>query len=320
YKAIPGFHASLDSASLKEIQAAPEVAYVEQDAVMKIAGQEDNPPSWGLTRVSQRNLDLSQPYFYNNAAGNGITAYVVDTGVYVEHSDFGGRARVGVNFVTGSPDTDQNGHGTHVSGTIGGTTYGVAKQVKIVGVKVLDEAGSGSVSNVIAGIDWIKKYATAGKSVVNMSLGGPKTKSLNDAAASLYDANIPLIVAAGNDATVNSCDVSPAGAPHTFAVAASDQMDTVATFTSFGSCVSIFAPGVDITSAWIGGVDASKTISGTSMSAPHVAGVAALYLSESSIVSAKDVFDKLSNTATPGKIMGTLNGSPNKLVYNGGVH
>ncbi|KAF8961130.1 hypothetical protein BGZ46_001433, partial [Entomortierella lignicola] len=162
YKAIPGFHASLTKAALKEIQNSPEVAYIEQDAIVKITGQESNPPSWGLSRVSEVDLDLSQPYIYNDNAGSGVTAYVVDTGVYAEHNDFGGRASLAANFVDGSANTDENGHGTHVSGTIGGATYGVAKQVKIVGVKVLDAQGSGSTSGVVAGMDWVAQHAKPG--------------------------------------------------------------------------------------------------------------------------------------------------------------
>jgi subtilisin family serine protease len=320
YKAIPGFHASLPASALKELQSMKEVAYVEQDAIMKIYGEEDSPPSWGLTRVSEQDLDLTQPYLYNDAAGQGITAYVVDTGVYAEHSEFGGRAQLAANFVDGSANTDENGHGTHVSGTIGGATYGVAKKVSIVGVKVLDAQGSGATSGVVAGMDWVAQHATPGKSVVNMSLGGGKSQAIDDAAGRLYAANIPLIVAAGNDETLDACQGSPSGAPNTFTVAASNNQDSTAPFTSWGSCVAIFGPGVDITSSWIGAADASNTISGTSMATPHVVGVAALYLSQGGLNSAQAVFDKLSGSATPNHIQGDLKGSPNKLVYNGGAN
>ncbi|KAF9993731.1 hypothetical protein BGZ79_001583 [Entomortierella chlamydospora] len=317
YGKVPGFAAKFGAAALKEIMASEEVDYVEQDSIVTIQGTQTSPPSWGLTRVSERNLDLTQPYLYNNAAGEGVTAYVVDTGVYVNHSEFGGRATFGANFISGSEDTDENGHGTHVSGTIGGTTYGIAKKVNIVGVKVLNASGSGSTSGVIAGMDWVAANAVAGKSVVNMSLGGGKSQAIDDAAGRLYAANIPLIVAAGNDETADACDGSPSGAPNTFAVAASDNTDTTAYFTSWGSCVSIFGPGVDITSAWIGSPDGSNTISGTSMATPHVVGVAASYLSQGNFASAQALFDKLTSTATPNKIQGDLKGSPNKLVYNG---
>ncbi|KAG0338428.1 hypothetical protein BG000_003975, partial [Podila horticola] len=235
YGSFPAFSATVNDAALKEILASDEVAYVEQDAIVTIQGSQSSPPSWGLTRVSQVNRDLTKPYLYNDAAGQGITAYVVDTGVYTAHSDFGGRATFGANFVTGSANTDENGHGTHVSGTIGGTKYGVAKKVSIVGVKVLDAQGSGTLSGVIAGMDWVAGRAVPGKSV------------------------------------------SPAGAANTYTVAASDNADKVATFSSYGSCVEIFGPGVGITSAWIGSTTATNTISGTSMATPHVVGVAALY-------------------------------------------
>ncbi|KAI1297109.1 hypothetical protein EDD11_007233 [Mortierella claussenii] len=317
YQNIPGFAATVSQAALKEILAADEVEYVEQDAIITLQGSQTSPPSWGLTRVSERDLDLTKPYLYNDAAGQGITAYVVDTGVYAAHSDFGGRATFGANFVSGSANTDENGHGTHVSGTIGGTKYGVAKKVSIVGVKVLDADGSGSTSGVVAGMDWVAQRAVAGKSVVNMSLGGGKSKAIDDAAGRLFKANIPLIVAAGNSATTDACTGSPSGAANTYTVAASDKTDTAASFTSYGSCVEIFGPGVGITSAWIGSTSATNTISGTSMATPHVVGVAALYLSFNSLPTAQSLFDKLTSTATPNKIKGNLKGSPNRLVFNG---
>ncbi|KAG0080961.1 hypothetical protein BGZ92_000402 [Podila epicladia] len=315
YKAFAGFSATVNAAALKEILASDEVEYVEQDAIITLQGSQVSPPSWGLTRVSQRNLDLTQPFNYNDAAGQGVTAYVIDTGVFIEHSDFEGRASWGANFIDGSEDTDENGHGTHVAGTIGGTKYGVAKQVEIVGVNVLDADGSGTTSGVIAGMDWVAANAVPGKSVVNMSLGGSKSTALNAAAGRLFAKNIPLIVAAGNSATTAACNQSPAGAANTYTVAASDKFDKVASFTSYGTCVEIFAPGVGITSAWIGSDSATNTISGTSMASPHVAGVAALYLSFNSIPTAQGLFDKLTSTATPNKITGNLKQSPNKLVY-----
>ncbi|KAF9272738.1 hypothetical protein BGZ74_005086 [Mortierella antarctica] len=175
---------------------------------MTIFGSQSSPPSWGLTRVSQRGLQLSEPYVYNNAAGEGVTAYVVDTGVYVEHFEFGGRATWGANFVEGTSDADEHGHGTHVAGTIGGAHYGVAKKVNIVAVRVLDAQGSGSLSGVIAGMDWVAKNAVAGKSVVNMSLGGSKSQAINDAAGRLFAANIPLIAAADLTVPKNTSTVA----------------------------------------------------------------------------------------------------------------
>ncbi|CAO3572842.1 unnamed protein product [Mortierella alpina] len=319
YEAVPGFAATVNAAALKELLAAEEVAYVEQDAIITLSGSQTSPPSWGLPRVSQRDRVAGAPYLYNDAAGAGVTAYVVDTGVYTAHSEFGGRATWGANFISGSANTDENGHGTHVAGTIGGTNYGVAKKVSIVGVKVLDAGGSGSTSGVVAGMDWVAARAVAGKSVVNMSLGGGKSTAIDDAAARLYAKNIPLIVAAGNSATTDACTGSPSGAANTYTVAASDKNDVVASFTSYGSCVEIFGPGVGITSAWIGSTTATNTISGTSMATPHVVGVAALYLSFNSLPTASSVFNKLTSTATLNKITGNLKGSPNRLVFNGAV-
>ncbi|KAF9189675.1 hypothetical protein BGZ51_009269 [Haplosporangium sp. Z 767] len=312
-----GFAATVNKAALKEILASDEVEYVEQDAIISISGTQSSP-TWGLARVSQRTLNNNANYLYNDAAGEGITAYVVDTGIYVEHSEFEGRASWGANFISGSADTDENGHGTHVAGTIGGTKYGVAKKVNLVGVKVLDADGSGSTSGVVAGMDWVAKNAVAGKSVINMSLGGGVSRAIDDAAGRLFNANIPLIVAAGNSNS-DACNGSPSGAPNTYTVAASDKYDRVASFTSYGRCVEIFGPGVGITSAWIGSSSAINTISGTSMATPHVVGVAALYMSFNTLPTAQSVFDKLTSTATSGKITGNLRRSPNRLVYNGAV-
>ncbi|KFH67367.1 hypothetical protein MVEG_06101 [Podila verticillata NRRL 6337] len=319
FESFPGLAVTVNDAALKEILASDEVEYVEQDAIITLQGTQTNPPSWGLTRVSQQNRDPTQPYLYNDAAGQGITAYVIDTGVQTTHNDFGGRATWGANFITGSPNTDQNGHGTHVAGTIGGTLHGVAKKVSIVGVKVLNAQGSGSTSGVIAGMDWVAARAVPGKSVVNMSLGGGTSAAINAAAERLYANNVPLIVAAGNSPGVSACDQSPAGAANTYTVGSSDSADRVSTFSSFGSCIEIYAPGTGITSAWIGSNTAVRTISGTSMASPHVAGVAALYLSYLSIPTAQGLFDQLTNTATLNKLSGNLNGAPNRLVYNGAI-
>ncbi|KAG0199921.1 hypothetical protein BGX28_006886 [Mortierella sp. GBA30] len=317
YMNIGGFHAAFNKDALNEIRTSPEIAYIEQDAIVKITALQLKPPSWGLTRVSERDLDLTKPFVYNNAAGSGITAYIIDTGIYHEHADFQGRAKFGANFINGSSNTDENGHGTHVAGTVGGITYGVAKKVTLVSVKVLDVNGTGSTSGVVAGMDWVAGNATVGKSVINVSIGGGKSQAVDDAASRLFARNIPIIVAAGNDETVDACNISPAGTHTTFTVAASDRKDHTADFTSFGKCVNIFAPGVDINSAWIGDPHANISISGTSMAAPHVAGVAALYLSEGGSYTAQALYDKLNSTSTSNKIQGDLKGSPNTLVFSG---
>ncbi|KAF9410197.1 hypothetical protein BGZ94_001725, partial [Podila epigama] len=190
-------------------------------------------------------------------------------------------------------------------------------KVNIVAVKVLNAQGSGTLSGVIAGMDWVTKTAVPGKSVVNMSLGGSFSQAINDAAVRMYNANIPLFAAAGNSANTPACNQSPAGAPNTFTVGSSDRNDRVSSFSSYGNCIEIYAPGSDITSAWIGSNTATNTISGTSMATPHVAGVGALYLSHLSLPTAQSLFNHLINTATLNKLTGNLNGAPNRLVFNG---
>ncbi|KAG0000715.1 hypothetical protein BGZ79_005561 [Entomortierella chlamydospora] len=324
YATIPGFAATMDSASLKEIMASDEVAYVERDRVVSIQSiqTQNSPPSWGLTRISERDRDLNQPYCYNSKAGSGITAYVIDTGIYPEHTDFGGRASFGANFVPGTPNIDDHGHGTHVAGIIGGTNYGVAKKVKLVGVKVFGLNGTGSVSTIVAGMDWVIKKAASGKSVVNMSIGaGAKSKVIDDAAARLYAKNVPLFAAAGNSPTLDSCNNSPSGSPHAFTVAASDKMDKMAIYTSYGTCVKLFAPGDKIISTYIGSKTNVKALSGTSQAAPHVAGVAAVHMSTHSFPNPKAIYDKLIATSSPDKITVNngslgLRGTPSNLLYN----
>ncbi|KAG0205054.1 hypothetical protein BGX28_003218 [Mortierella sp. GBA30] len=316
FEAIPGFTLTATRQALTELLSMNEVEYIEQDAIFTITGAQSNPPSWGLARVSERN-NGGTSYKYANSAGAGVTAYVVDTGINTAHVDFGGRAKMGANFIQGSPNTDENGHGTHVAGTIGGASYGVAKKVNLVGVKVLDRSGSGSTSGIVQALDWIIKV-NKGKAVVNMSLGGGTSQALNDAVGRVVKANIPVLVAAGNDVNKNACAGSPSGAPAAFAVGASDINDVRATFSSPGKCVKIFGPGVGITSSWIGGRNARNTISGTSMATPHVAGVAALYMSSNkNLKSTKQVYDVLRSTATKNKLRNLQTSEVNLLVFNG---
>ncbi|KAF9137079.1 hypothetical protein BG015_002852 [Linnemannia schmuckeri] len=316
--AISGFHATLDATTLKAIQADPDVAYIEQDAVVNAYGTQPNPPAtWGLVRISQHARDLTKPYYYNDLAGQGVTAYIIDTGIMTTHTDFGGRAVMGANFISGSPNTDENGHGTHLAGVIGGTIYGVAKKVKLVGVKVLNAQGSGSTSGVIAGMDWVASNAIAGKTVVNMSLGGGTSAAINAAAQRLYTKNAPLFAAAGGSAST-ACTGSPGGAPNVYTVASTDANDHVASFSSTGPCVEIFAPGVNIKSTWIGSNTATNTVSGTSMSTAFVTGAAALFAAQGGLNTAQSVYNILSSQCTTGVITGNLGGAPNCLVYNGG--
>ncbi|KAF9273672.1 hypothetical protein BGZ74_004682, partial [Mortierella antarctica] len=232
------------------------------------------------------------------------------------HVDFGGRATWGANFVTGSPNTDENGHGTAVAAIIGGTQHGVAKKISLKAVKVLDAQGSGTTSRVIAGMDWVVTNAIPGKSVVNMSLGGGTSTAIDAAAQRLYAKNIPLFAALGNSG--NSCSTSPAGSANVFTVGSSDSNDKVASTISNGACVEIFAPGQSIKTAWIGSNTATTTLSGSSFSTAFVSGTAGLYLSFNTIPTAQGVYNHLINTATLNVLTGALNGAPNRLVYNGG--
>ncbi|KAF9113066.1 subtilisin-like serine protease [Mortierella sp. AM989] len=321
FLSLNGFAVSGSPDMLATLRDMNDVEFIEQDAIYRTQAAQKSPPSWGLPRVSQRGAlkSAKTSYVFANSAGAGVTAYVVDTGINTAHKDFGGRANMGANFIRGSPNTDENGHGTHVAGTIGGTTYGVAKKVRLVGVKVLARDGSGSTSGIVAALDWIISVNKGKKAVVNMSLGGGVSTALNQATGRLFKAKIPVIVAAGNDENINACNGSPSGAPTVFTVGASDIRDNVASFSSFGKCVKIFGPGVGITSAWIGSSTARNTISGTSMATPHVVGVAALYLSSNAnLKTPAQVYKTLQSTATKNAIKGNLRGAANLLVFNGG--
>ncbi|KAG0223905.1 subtilisin-like serine protease [Actinomortierella wolfii] len=318
FRNLHGFTIEDGEDDLQELLSLDDVEYIEQDAEFHITATQNNPPSYGLPRISQRNRLTSNrtPYKFPNQAGAGVTAYVLDTGINTAHVDFEGRARMGANFIRGSPNTDQNGHGTHVAGTIGGKTFGVAKKVNLVGIKVLDARGSGATSGIVAGMDFVVRDARGKRAVVNMSLGGGVSRAINDAVDRLVAANIPVFVAAGNDFNVNACNGSPSGARNAFTVAASDSADRIASFSSFGTCNEIIAPGVNIASTWIGSSRATNVISGTSMATPHVAGAAAVYMSvDRNLRTPAQVYNKLIQTATPNKISGPLRGTPNRLLF-----
>ncbi len=261
-----GFAARLSAAQLKKVQSDPNVAAIEQDQTIKINTTQAHP-TWGLDRIDQHKLPLSHSYHYVHT-GSGVDAYVIDTGIETSLAEFGGRA----NTVYGSADC--NGHGTHVAGIIGSKTYGVAKSVKLHAVQVLDCDGNGSTSDVIAGINYVIKHHGA-KSVANLSLGGSKSTALNNAVTKLSKSGVFVAVAAGNDGG-NSCSDSPASAASVEAVAATSSNDTRASFSNYGKCVDIYAPGVNVKSTYKGG---TEYLSGTSMASPFVAGVAALYKS-----------------------------------------
>jgi subtilisin family serine protease len=281
--ALRGFEAHMSEASARKLAADPSVRYVTQNHTVQISGTQAPTPSWGLDRVDQRALPLNNSYTYPTTASN-VRAYIIDTGINFSHSDFGGRAVSGRDTVDNDNDaTDCQGHGSHVSGTVGGSSYGLAKSVTLVGVRVLNCSGSGTYAGVIAGIDWVTADHLAGQpAVANMSLGGGASAALDSAVSRSIADGVSYAVAAGNGnaqgTPQNACNSSPARVTAALTVGATDRTDKPASFSNYGSCVDLFAPGVSITSDWYTTAAAINTISGTSMATPHVAGVAALYL------------------------------------------
>jgi subtilisin family serine protease/subtilisin-like proprotein convertase family protein len=317
--AIRGFEAKMSEAAARKLAANPNVAYVEQNHTVSLAATQSPTPSWGLDRIDQRNLPLNNSYTYPNT-GSGVKAYIIDTGILYSHNDFGGRAIPGYDSVTpGGGAVDCNGHGTHVAGTVGGTAYGVAKNVTLVGVRVLDCGGSGSYAGVIAGVDWVTADHLAGQpAVANMSLGGGFSQAVNDAVTASIADGVSYALAAGNE-TTDACTRSPASTPNGITVGATTNTDARASYSNYGTCLDIFAPGSNITSAWHTGNSATNTISGTSMAAPHVAGAAALVLAANPSYTPQQVRDKLVNDGTTGVVTSPGTGSPNVLLYVGNI-
>ncbi|MER6994901.1 S8 family peptidase [Streptomyces sp. NPDC000410] len=315
---LKGFSASMSKAKAARLAADPRVAYVEQNATVRIDATQTNA-TWGLDRIDQRNLPLSTTYTYNTTASN-VNAYIIDTGIRTSHSEFGGRASVGTDTVGGGQNgQDCQGHGTHVAGTVGGKTYGVAKNVKLIAVRVLDCNGSGTTAGVIAGVDWVTANAVK-PAVANMSLGGGANTSLDNAVKRSIASGVSYSVAAGNGnflgLPVNACNSSPARVPEAITVGATDSADRRASFSNYGTCLDLFAPGVNITSAWKDNNTATKTISGTSMATPHTAGVAALHLAANPSATPAQVRDAVVTNATSGKVTDPRTGSPNKLLHS----
>ena len=306
--ALNGFAAQLTPGQLNALRQNPNVDYIEQDQVATVDTTQYSAP-WGADRIDQRYRPLNGNYIYTKN-GAGVYAYIIDSGIQTSHSDFGGRA-VAVYDAFGGNGQDCNGHGTHVAGTVGGSRYGVAKGVKLRAVRVLNCSGSGSYSQIIAGVNWVATYH-ANPAVANMSLGGNYSAALNSAVTNMISSGVFTAVAAGNS-NLNACNFSPASAPGTLTVAASDKTDVKASFSNYGACVDIYAPGVAIQSTYLNG--GTATLNGTSMASPHVAGVAALYKATYGNLVSSNLVNLILNNATTNVIYGNVSGTPNRLLY-----
>jgi subtilisin family serine protease len=313
--ALRGFEVKVSASAAARIAADPAVAYVEQNHTVSISGTQANPPSWGLDRIDQRNLPLDSSYTYPNTASN-VHAYIIDTGIRFSHNDFGGRATSGYDAVDGGSADDCNGHGTHVAGTVGGSAYGVAKAVQLVGVRVLNCSGSGTNAGVIGGVDWVTANAIK-PAVANMSLGGGANSSLDNAVRNSIASGVTYGLAAGNDNGANACNTSPARTTEAITVGSTTSSDARSSFSNVGTCLDIFAPGSSITSAWYTSNTATNTISGTSMATPHVVGAAALVASANPSWTPAQVRNQLVANATPNVVGNPGSGSPNLLLYVG---
>jgi subtilisin family serine protease len=311
YDTINGFAVNMKEEDAQRLAADPRVSFVEQDQVMR-ADVTQTGATWGIDRVDQRALPRSTTYTYNTTASN-VHAYIIDTGIRTAHNQFGGRASADFTAVGGTPQ-DGNGHGTHVAGTVGGSTYGIAKGVRLHAVRVLNASGSGSNSGVIAGVNHVANNRIL-PAVANMSLGGGASTALDNAVNAAINRGVSFAVAAGNS-NANACNSSPARVPAAITVGSSTSTDARSSFSNIGTCLDIFAPGSSITSAWFTSNTATNTISGTSMASPHVAGVAALYLATHTGASAATVRNAMVNASTPNRITNPGSGSPNRLLYS----
>ena len=310
--ALNGFSAWMTEAEAAALSEDPRVAYVEEDQIMEASVTQNNPP-WGLDRIGQRNLPLNNAYSYTTT-GSGVNVYIIDTGIRRTHTQFGGRAFVGFDAVGGGQNTnDCHGHGTHVAGTVGGSTYGVAKAVRLFAVRVLNCSGSGSNSGVIAGVNWVTANRIV-PAVANMSLGGGVSTALDTAVRNSIAAGVTYSIAAGNSNT-NASNSSPARVGEAITVGATTMTDARSSFSNFGSVVDIFAPGSSILSAWRTSDTATATLSGTSMAAPHVAGVAARYLQSNPSANAATVRNAIVNAATLNVLSGIPSGTANRLLF-----
>ncbi|MCX5560469.1 S8 family peptidase [Streptomyces sp. NBC_00038] len=312
-KALNGYAVEATAAEARQFAADPAVASVVQNRTFHINATQPNPPSWGLDRIDQKTLPLNSSYTYPDSAGTGVTAYIIDTGVRITHSTFGGRATYGYDAVDNDNTAqDGNGHGTHVAGTVAGSAYGVAKNAKIVGVRVLDNAGSGTTAGVVAGIDWVTQNAVK-PAVANMSLGGGVDTALDTAVRNSIASGVTYAVAAGNS-NANASNYSPARVTEAITVGATTSTDARASYSNYGAVLDIFAPGSSITSSWNTSDTATSSISGTSMASPHVAGAAAVFLGANPTATPAQVATGLINASSTGVVTNPGTGSPNRLL------
>lgn len=313
--ALKGFACQLTDAQVAALAKDLRIAYIEQNQYVQTVTTQSGA-TWGLDRIDQRNLPLDTQYTFTEN-GTGVDAYVIDTGILKGHSDFGGRAVTGYDAITsGGTAEDGNGHGTHVAGTIGGSTWGVAKNVRLIAVRVLNNSGSGTIAQVVAGIDWVTANHTTNPAVANMSLGGSKSDALDTAVKNSIADGVVYCVAAGNE-TSDASTRSPAGVTDAITVGATDSQDAFASFSNYGSVVDISAPGVSIKSAWYTSTTATNTISGTSMATPHVTGAVALYLQANPGATPAEVSSAITAKATSSVITGLPGGTVNRLLYTG---
>lgn len=310
---LPAFVVNANPKAIAKMLEDERVAYVEEDGIVSISATQNNA-TWGLDRVDQRDRPLDGSYTYNTTASN-VHTYIIDTGVLGSHSEFSGRMGNGYSAISdGRGWTDCNGHGTHVAGTVAGSTYGVAKSATVHAVRVLGCNGSGTNSGVIAGMDWVAQNAQY-PAVANMSLGGGASQSTDDAVTNMRNAGVTVVVAAGND-NADACNSSPARSSDAITVGSTTSSDSRSSFSNYGTCVDIFAPGSSITSAWYTSNSATNTISGTSMASPHVAGIAALYLAANPSASPSQVENAVYSNGSSGRLSSIGSGSPNLLAYS----
>ncbi|KAJ2932569.1 hypothetical protein H1R20_g4571, partial [Candolleomyces eurysporus] len=324
---VNGFASNLNENALNTLRASNDVDVITEDGVMHTMTPvtQTNAP-WGLQRISQPGKlsstatgDLTYRYTYDSSAGTGVDIYIVDTGVYVNHTQFGGRARWGGTFGT-TGTTDGHGHGTHCAGTAAGSQYGVAKNASIIAVKVLSDGGSGSVSGIVTGLNWVlaQVQASGRPSIVSMSLGGGANSVLDNGVTSLTQAGIHVTVAAGND-NWDAADTSPARTPSAITVGASTITDERAYFSNYGAIVDVFAPGLNVISSWIGSTTATNNISGTSMATPHVAGIVAYLIAKDGNLSPAAMETKIKSLSVGGILTQIPTGTVNSLAQIGPV-